>query len=82
MTQTVQLPPTIGSADEVAKAQRALGNIINLLNNAQAQSQRYNDRESPDDTSALDPNDSNLYQRAHRIVTQRQRNTSFARKAA
>jgi hypothetical protein len=30
----------------------------------------------------LDPNDSTLHQRAHRIVTQRQRSTSFARKAA
>jgi hypothetical protein len=82
VAQTVPLPPAIGSADEVAKAQRALGNIINLLDDARAQSQRYNDRESPDDSSTLDPNDSNLHQRAHRIVTQRQRNTSFARKAA
>jgi hypothetical protein len=82
VAQTVQLPPAIGSADEVAKAQRALGNIINLLDDAQVQSQRYNDRESPDDTSTLDPDDSNLHRRAHRIVTQRQRNTTFARKVA
>lgn len=66
----------------MAEVQKALGNIVNLLDDAQLLSQRYKARKSPDDTSTLNPKESNLHQTAHRIVTQRQRNASFVKKAA
>ncbi|KAG9686222.1 hypothetical protein KCV03_g10049, partial [Aureobasidium melanogenum] len=82
VAQTTRLPFALGSAGEVAEAEKALGNIVHLLDDAQLLSQRYKARKGPDDTSSLNPNKSNLHQRAHRIVTQRQRNTSLAKRAA
>jgi len=81
-TKTTQLSSSIGPADEVAKAEKALGNIVNLLDDAQLLSQRYKDRESPDAVLMMDPDSLKLHQKVHRIVTQRQRNTSFAKKAS
>ncbi|TIA28020.1 hypothetical protein D6C78_10938 [Aureobasidium pullulans] len=80
--ETTQLSSSIGPADEVAKAEKALGNIVNLLDDAQLLSQRYKDRESPDAVLIMDPDSSKLHQKVHGIVTQRQRNTSFAKKAS
>ncbi|KAG9962254.1 hypothetical protein KCU61_g4967, partial [Aureobasidium melanogenum] len=82
VAKTTQLPIALGSAGEVAEAEKALGNIVHLLDDAQLLSQRYKNRESLDETSTLDPNESYLHQKARYIVTQRQRNTSFAKKAA
>ena len=76
---TTQLPTALGSADDIAKAEKALGNIVNLLNNAQLLSQRYDDCE-PLDTSGSQ--ELKLHQRASRIIAHRQRNTSIMKKAS
>jgi hypothetical protein len=82
LAETTQLPSGIGLPDEVKAAEKALGGIVHLLDDAQLLSQRFKDRESKDAVAVIDPDDSKLHQRFHRIVSQRQRNTNFANKAA
>jgi hypothetical protein len=82
LAETTQLPSGIGLPDEVKAAEKALGNIVHSLDDAKLLSQRFKNRESEDDVVVIDPEDSKLHRRFHRIVSQRQRNTSFAKKAA
>ncbi|KAH0010628.1 hypothetical protein KCU78_g10290, partial [Aureobasidium melanogenum] len=71
-----------GSADHVIKAEKALASIIDLLDDAQILSQRFKDRENSDAAQTLDPNQSNLHRKIHRIITQRQPYVGFTKKAA
>ncbi|THV95497.1 hypothetical protein D6D27_03201 [Aureobasidium pullulans] len=82
ITKTTQLPTALGSSDNIATAENALGNIFNLLDDAHHLSKRYEQRESGDTVATLNPDDSELHRRVQRIVTQRQRNTGLLKKAA
>ncbi|THY70991.1 hypothetical protein D6C86_09740 [Aureobasidium pullulans] len=82
ITKTTQLPTALGSSDNIAKAENALGNILHLLDDAQHLSKRYEQRTSGDAVATLNPDDLELHRRVQRIVTQRQRNTGFLKKAA
>ncbi|THX51752.1 hypothetical protein D6D08_09730 [Aureobasidium pullulans] len=82
ITETTQLPTALGSADEMEKAENALGNIFNLLDDAQHLSKRYEQRASGDSIATLNPDALGLHRKVDRIVAQRQRSTGFLKKAS
>lgn len=82
MIEASRLPSTLGTREEVEKAEKALGTIINLLEDAHSQSERYSIREGPEVTEALDPNQSRIHQKVHRIIKHRQRTNRFMDKAS
>lgn len=80
IAETTHLPSSLGN--EAKEAERALGNILHLLGNAQHKSESYKARASRHSLLTLDPDDARLHQKVQRIISQRQRNTSFMKKTA
>lgn len=82
VTEIKSLPKSIASPNDIHHAEDALGNIVNLLDDARALSKRYAARGKPETLTMLDPTTLKLHQKISKLITQRQRHTSLVKKSA
>ncbi|THZ77733.1 hypothetical protein D6C85_01491 [Aureobasidium pullulans] len=82
LADTTQLPADIASEHDVEMAKMALGNIIELIREAETTSQRYEKIMTGDAVASLNPDSFELHRRFHEIISKRQRNTSLKKKTA
>ncbi|THW05865.1 hypothetical protein D6C85_09888 [Aureobasidium pullulans] len=82
LTEIKSLPVTLASPDGIDQAQSTLGQILDLLEVYQNSSAKYAARNAPEADDTLDPSGLTLHQKVHKLISQRQRQTSLKTKTA